>query len=118
MQWRVKLADYVQAKADHDNLHRWYVTRFNVIASGRTGGKQVNSFDALITAMRQHEWGYSDWITEFSALEQVQVVVVDHHGGLSSTRHISVVKPRNTYFIFNQATPSGIYTGTGSVSVL
>lgn len=106
-QWRHKLADHVEAKADHDQLHSWYLARFNDISAERPGGKQLNSFEALIHSMRNGEWGYSDWITEFSALQQVQVVVVDHQGHLASTRHRSVSTVRHTYFIVNQATQSG-----------
>lgn len=107
MHWRTRLADFVQAKADHDGLHRWYLDRFNAIASERAGGSTCSTFEQFIQVMRRHEWGYADWITEFSCIEQAVVLVVDHTGGLSQTRHRSVATVRHVYCMINQATAAG-----------
>ena len=106
-EWRIRITNHVQVKADQDALHDWHVSRFNDLARERMGGRPVENFYQFIEGMRTSEWGYSDWIAEFSCIEQVQVLVVDPRGRLSMTRHRSVARVRKTFFMINQENDSG-----------
>jgi hypothetical protein len=63
MEWREVLCNRIQQKADTCNNHQSWVSRANNL---QPESRQCYAdFNSWIMAMRQFEWGNSDFITEF-----------------------------------------------------
>ncbi len=71
MEWREVLCNRIQQKADTGNNHQGWVSRANILQP--ESRKRYADFNSWIMAMRQFEWGNSDFITEFCCELQAEV---------------------------------------------
>ena len=105
MEWREVLCNRIQQKADTCNNHQSWVSRANNL---QPESRQCYAdFNSWIMAMRQFEWGNSDFITEFCCELQAEVYCFLSTGDISLMRPAEVINCQRTYFIVNQVDDQG-----------
>ena len=107
MEWREVLCNRIQQKADTGNNHQGWVSRANILQP--ESRKRYADFNSWIMAMRQFEWGNSDFITEFCCELQAEVYCFFSTGEISLMRPAEVINCQRTYFIVNEVDNHGKY---------
>jgi hypothetical protein len=122
-QWRQQLVDHLEALvAVEPHRENHYLGRGNaaledlmwVTRYDKQSGKWVriqqwyNTFHDLMQAMRRGQWGYTDFILEFSLLTKLAVITFDPSGRPAYNRHPALATVKDTVFMVNCKNEKGM----------
>lgn len=106
-EWRKHLCNQIQAKADFEMSHKWYLDRAN-----DSLGRKFQTFSQFLAAMRGTEWGYSDFISQFATETQAEILVLDSDNRWAYTRPMGLLTVSKTFALLNSSDKKGINRNT------